>query len=431
MATLTKNRSSGQTIIARGTAEEVETFVYQARNSAGEIVQGNAKALTRADVVNALLDRGLVPLDVKGGATGALFAEGTGFRKAAKKRDLVIATRMLAAMMDSGLSYIEAIDIVRKDTEDPLLANAFNEVRIAITNGSSFSAALEAQGDVFPPIMINLITSGEAGGRVKDAMNRVADQLDKDDRLRAKVKKAMMYPMMISVVGGIVFAFMMLYLVPMFADTFLEIGGEGAKLPALTQAVVTASDIAKVVIPILLVFLVPALIWYSRSKNKDGVREIVDPLKLKIPVFGNLFHKIALARFSQNLSGLLDAGVERLQALEITARTVGNIAMERAVLKARDSQRNGLPLVEPLKDEPLFPNMVIQLVEAGERSGRTGFMLGKAGDIYDRDVDTLTDNMAELIQPLFMACLGVMIGVVVIAVYLPYMSMGDIIDQGS
>lgn len=430
MAALTKTKAAPPTIVAKGAPDEIETFVYKARNSAGDVVQGNAKAVNKNDVILALLDQGLVPLTVKGGAAGALFAEGNGLRKNAKKRDLVIATRMMSAMMDSGLSYIESIDIVRKDTEDPLLAGALNEVRIAVANGSALSAALAAQGDVFPPIMINLITSGEVGGKVKEAMNRVADQLDKEDQLRAKVKKAMMYPAMIFAVGGIVFGFMMLYLVPMFAGTFLEIGGEGAKLPTLTQMVVTASDIAKIVMPILAVIAIPAFIWYRRNKNKDSVREIIDPFKLKLPVFGNLFHKIALARFTQNLSGLLDAGVERLQALEITAKTVGNIAMERAVLKARDAQRNGLALVDPLKAEPLFPNMVIQMVEAGEKSGRTGFMLGKAAGIYDRDVDTITDNMAELIQPIFMMVLGIMVGIIVIAIYLPYMSLGDVIEQG-
>jgi type IV pilus assembly protein PilC len=426
MASATKQ----PTIVAKGDSDQIVTFLYKARNTDGKIVTGQARAMTKTDVSRELMARGMAPIDIKGGAGASLFADGNGLRKSAKKRDLVIASRMIAAMLDSGLSYIEALDIVRKDCEDPLLASALNEVRIAIQNGSSMSDAMNAQGDVFPPIMRNLITSGEVGGKVKEAMNRVADQLDKEDKLRAKVKKATMQPLILTFIASIIFSFMMLVLVPKFTQTFVDLGGPGTKLPFLTQQVVNVSKILKIALPVFLVTFVPGLIYYNRIKNRPGVREVMDPFKLKLPVFGNLFHKIALQRFTQNLSGLLEAGVDRLQALEITATTVGNIQMENATLKARDAQRSGLPLVEPLRAEELFPNMLIQMVEAGEKSGRTAFMLKKASEIYERDVDMITDSLAELISPIFMVVLGIMVGVVVIAIYLPYMHLADVIESG-
>lgn len=427
MATMTKTKPP--TIIASGDPLAVKQFTYRARNSAGKVVPGAAKALAKADVTRELLRQGLTPLSIKGGGvTGVGLSTEIKLRKTAKKRDLVITTRMLAAMFDSGLSYIESLDIVREDCPDPLLASGLNEVRIAVANGSSLSEALAAQGDVFPPMMINLITSGEAGGKVKEAMNRVADQLDAEDRLRAKIKKAMMYPMVVMAISSLVFGFMMLYLVPQFSKTFKDLGGPDTQLPKLTQMVVGVSSLMQVALPIAAVLIIPGMLWYRHVKNRERVREVVDPLKLKMPIFGNLFHMIALARFTRNLSGLLDAGVERLEALEITAKTCGNIMMERAVMAARDAQRQGRPLVTPLRAEPLFPNLVTKMVEVGERSGRTGFMLSKAADIYDRDVDQITDNMSALIEPLFLVIMGLMVGVLVIAIYLPYLSIGDVID---
>lgn len=417
-------------IVTSGDAASIQQFTYLARNTEGKVVRGNAKAVNKTEVVKELLRKNLTPLDINGGAAASPSSSGGGLRRTAKRKDLVITTRLLASMLDSSLSTIESLDIVRKDTEDPLLASAFNEVRIAVQNGSSLSRAMEAQGDVFPSLMINLIATGEAAGEVKQAMVRVADQMEKEDKLRSKIRKALMYPAFVFLIGGIVFAFMMLVLVPMFTDTFLEIGGPGTELPPLTQAVVTVSNVAKYVIPAIVVLSVPAFFWYRNVKDRENVREFVDPLKFKIPIFGNLFHKIAIARWAQNLSGLLGAGVDRLQALEISARTCGNIAMERAVLAAREAQRQGKPLVDPLREEPLFPNRILQMVEAGERSGSTPFMLGKAAEVYDRDVDTITDTMTEMVGPLLMLCLGILVGVVVIAVYLPYMHLGEAIDAG-
>lgn len=408
-------------ITLAGDAEDVIAFKYTARrNSDGKKVSGTAKALTKTAVSKNLMERGMTPLSVSGGADGGLNTE-IGGRKQAKHRQLVITTSLLATMFDAGLSPIEALDTASKDCEDPVLKKALVETRRHVANGSPLSEAMATQS-AFPPTIINFVAAGETSGDLKDALQRVAAQYDWEDRLRAKVKKAMMYPVVVGIISAIIFTGMMLFLVPRFAESFEDLA-PGTELPFLTRMVVAASGMLVYAIPVFLVTVIPTWMWYKANKHKDHVRAVMDPFKLKIPVMGNLFHKIALARFARNLSGMLIAGVERLEAIQITAETVGNIQMEEAVWNAHTAQRNGDSLVEPLEAEPLFPPMVIQMVEVGERTGKTGLMLGKAADIYDRDVDTITDNMAELIQPIFMLVVGGMIAVIVVAIYLPYMSM--------
>lgn len=412
-------------IVTRGAEDEVYDFTARVRMPDGKTAVRKAKAARKSDVVNALAAEGLIPLKVSGGPGVGLKTE-IQVRKTAKHRSLVITTRMLATMFEAGLSPVESLDVVINDCEDLVLRNALTEVRERVINGEPLSKAMASQ-PAFPPAVINFVTAGEASGSIREAFERVADQYDAEDKLRSKVKKAMMYPLVVFAISGIIFVFLMLFLVPQFAATFTELGGPDAKLPLLTRMVVSASDIMRWALPLFLVLTVPAFFTYRANKNKEGVRQVVDPLKMKLPIFGNLFHKIALARFSRNLSGLLNAGVDRLEALTIASTTVGNIVMERAIMAARDAQQNGQPLIEPLKAEPLFPGMIIQMVEVGERSGKTGPMLAKAADIYDRDVDQITDNMAALIEPIFLVVLGVMITTIVLAIYLPYLSIGNMI----
>ncbi|KQP63149.1 type II secretion system F family protein [Nocardioides sp. Leaf285] len=412
-------------IATRGLETEVYSFTVRARSVAdGTIVNRKAKAARRSDVVNALDEQGLVPLRISGGP-GVRSGE-IQVRKAAKHRALVTTTQMLSGMISARLTPVEAFEVLIDDCEDLALRNAMTEVRDRIVNGEKLSAAMASQ-PAFPPQMINFVVAGEAAGDLPGAFDRIAKQYDAEDRLRSKVKKALAYPIIVSIVAGAVFAAMMLYMVPSFAASFVDIGGEGTKLPLLTRAVVAISDVCRYAIPAFLVAFVPALLAYRANKHKDGVRAVVDPLKMKLPVLGRLFHKIALARFARNLSGLIAANVDRLEALEITAKTVGNVAMEKAVMAARTAQKNGQRLVDPLKDEPLFPTMIIKMIDAGERSGQTGPMLEKAADLYDRDVDQITDNMTSLIEPLFLVVLGGMIVTIVLAIYLPYLQLGTLI----
>lgn len=413
-------------MLAGNQSETVYDWTYKARNPETlKIITGKAKAPNRQTVIGELSRRELIPLKVSGGPNAGLGTE-IAVRKTAKHRSLVITTRLMATMYDAGLSPLESLDVAIKDCEDQVLKDALTEVRIQIQQGIPLSTAMASQ-KAFPSTVINFIKAGETSGDVKDALNRVANQFDAEDKLRAKVRKAMMYPLVVAIISGLIFTALMLFLVPAFAESFAEIGGPDAQLPLITRMVVGVSAVLPYILGAIIPTWLIAWFWYKSHKSDMKVREIVEPLKLKLPIFGNLFHKIALASFARNLSGLLDAGVERLEALEITSETIGHVSMERAVLEARDAQREGASLVTPLKAEPLFPNMVIQMVEVGERSGSTGAMLGKAADIYDSDIDVITDNLSALIEPLFLVVLGAMISVIVIAIYLPYLSIGAMV----
>lgn len=411
------------------TDDNAYEFKWRAKDAAGKIISGTATAATPGDVSRHLMDRSLIPIAVKKSEGFGIDSEIT-LRKTVKSRSLVVASRQIATMLDAGLTYLQALDIVIEDCEDPVLRPGLTQVREDIRQGSMMADAMARQPQAFPSTMINLVAAGEASGQVKEAMNQVADSMDAADALRAKVKKAMMYPMVVFVIASIIFMGLMMFLVPSFAKMYDELSYGEAKLPALTEFVVGISDFMRSPFFIVaIVGLVVAFFVYRKHKNKPRVREIVDPLKFRMPVFGNLFHKIALARFSRTLAGLLGAGVTTLEALEITSRTVDNVRLEAATLGAMEAHRQGKALVEPLRDEPLFPKTLITMVQVGEESGRIAYMLGKAADMYERDVDVITDNMSALIEPLFMMMIAGMVGTTAVAIYLPYFSIGDVMGE--
>ena len=391
-----------------------------------------ATAASIGDVASELLRRGLYPVDggIKPSVSGLSMSKEISFRKTAKHRSLVIAARQIATMLDSGLTYLQALDVVLDDCEDRILADGLAAVREDIRQGGLLADSMAKYPNAFPAIMINLTRAGETSGNVKASMNQVADALEAEDELRAKVRKAMMYPTVVLVLSTIIFTFLMIYLVPTFARMYDELSFGKAKLPALTRMVVSVSHfMTSPWVGIVFAGLIGFFFWYRNHKRDQKVREFVDPLKIKMPVFGNLFHKMAIARFCRNLSSLLGAGVDTLEALEITSKTVGNIMIERATLEALEAHKQGKLLVDPLRAEPLFPAMLIQMVMVGEESGRLAYMLGKAADIYDRDIDAITDNMSALIEPLFMMVLAGMVGITAVAIYLPYISLGDVLEQ--
>ncbi|MFS0884993.1 type II secretion system F family protein [Aeromicrobium sp. 179-A 4D2 NHS] len=411
------------------TEESAGDFKWKARNPDGKVISGTATAGNVGDVSRHLIERGLIPLKVQQVDGFGMDTE-ISLRKSVKQRSIVVATRQIATMLDSGLTYLQSLDVVIEDCEDQILRNALQAVREDVRQGSMMADAMARQPQAFPSIVINLIAAGEASGQVKEAMTQVADQLDAQDALRAKVKKAMMYPLVVFVLALIIFMGLMLFLVPSFASMYSELSYGEAKLPKLTMMVVGISNFMKSpAMGVLVAVIVGGLWWLRKNKDKDHVREYLDPFKLKMPVFGKLFHKIALARFCRTLSGLLNAGVSTLEALEITSRTVGNVRLERATLNAMEAHRQGRTLVEPLRDEPLFPTNLITMAQVGEDSGRIGYMLGKAADMYDRDIDQITDNMSALIEPLFMMLIAGMVGTTAIAIYLPYFSIGDVMAE--
>lgn len=410
-------------LVTSGTADEIKKFSYRARNSDGLEVSGTAMAVTATAVTHELLDKGLIPLHVAAQRSGLTLRGDIQLRKTVKLRSLVIASRQLAAMFRAGLPYTEALHIAAADCEDKVLRNGLNEARIAINNGSSIADAMAAQPEAFPATAVHLIRAGEKSGTVVEAMEQVAAQFASEDELRAQIKKAMIFPVVLLVAVAAVLVLMGVFLIPRFTVALEGIAGEGAQLPFLTRAVMTVTQGALFGLPVLAGLAFWARSWLHKHRDDEKVRDVLDPLKLRIPVMGKLFHKIALARFTRNLSSLMAAGVDRIEALGICAETVGNVQMKRAILKAREAQRNGSSLTVPLRAEPLFSQAVVSLIEAGEQSGTTATMLGNAAEMCERDSREMSAKLSALLEPLMIVVLAVVIGVVAMALYLPYLSM--------
>lgn len=419
--------AKGEMILAEGHARE---FKWQAIDRSGKTLSGKATATTGSEVSKELLRRNLSPVKVKPAAGGLTLDKELSFRKTAKHRSLVIVSRQIATMLDSGLTYLQTLDVVLDECDDLILADGLAAVREDVRQGGLLAESMAKYPNAFPPMMMNLVKAGEASGQVKQAMAQVADALEAEDELRSKVRKAMMYPMVVLALSTVIFAFLMIYLVPTFAKMYEELSFGKAELPALTRLVVSISNImTSWYVFGIVAAIIGFFFWYRAHRRDEAVRRFVDPRKFKLPVFGNLFHKIALARFSRTLGGLLSAGVDTLEALEITSETVGNIQMQDAVMEAYKAHKQGKMLIEPLREEPLFPSMLITMVQVGEESGQLPAMLHKAADIFDRDVDTITDNMSALIEPMFMMILAGMVGTTAVAIYLPYISIGDALGE--
>jgi type IV pilus assembly protein PilC len=353
--------------------------------------------------------------------------------KAPKTVSVVAAARQLELCLGVGLDPLEAVNVLREggEIEDPILSKALAEVSLDMGQGIRMSEAMGKHKYVFPELMTATLRAGEAGGFVAKAISQVADDLEAEDDQRQKVKKAMTYPVVVFVVSTLIFIFLMGYVVPQFGKLYSDMSNGTAKLPMLTQVVMGISNQMVWLVPTIMFIVVTALFWYKRNYQEEKVREIVDPLKMKLPVFGQLYRKVALTKFCRIYAALLDNGTHPVDALLITSTSVGNISMERAILSAREGLRRGESMVEPLANEPLFPKLLLTFISIGEKTGEQSKALNAIGRLYNRDVDTLTNNMASLIEPIFTMVLAIMVGTVAMAIYMPYFSIGDIMGPES
>lgn len=403
-------------------------FTYKARDADGDIRTGIAEAADDGQVSKHLQERGWMPLDIREGGPGLTTDFDIQLRTTAKLQSNVIGTRQLHECLKAGLPIPDTLEIMG-DSDDPIYAKAVAAVGRDVANGRELSAALRRHPKAFPQVLPDMIQAGEKGGFLDKAAGQAADSFEAALALRTKIQKATMYPAVVMGLAGAIFIFMMVYIVPTFADLYSDMSNGTAELPALTRMVVAVSDSMIWLLPLLAVLAVAFIIWYRRHGKEERVREVWDPIKLKIPVFGKLFHMIALARFTRNLGSLLKAGVTVTESLALTAGIVGNIAMERAIMEARASVLKGKSLTDPLVREELFPKMVTQFIAAGEASGQVDDMLFSAAGIYDREIDKVTDNLTALIEPFFIVILGVMVGTIAIAIYLPYLNIGELMME--
>jgi len=402
------------------------TYEYSVRDKTGKVVSGKLDAESQAAVASRLKQMGYSPISIsKSNAGMKKELSIPGFGKKVKLKDLAIMSRQFATMINAGLSMLRALTILSEQTENKELARVLTEVSKDVETGVALSTSLGKYPEVFPPLMVNMCRAGEVGGFLDSVLLQIAENYEAEVKLRGKVKAAMTYPVVVFCMAILAVTGMLLFIVPTFAAMFDGLGGE---LPAPTKILVLLSDILKMGAPFFIVaFIAGAFVW-RKVKRTDRVRNVVDPLKLKIPVFGPLFQKIALARFARNLGTMLHSGVPILQSLEIVSDTTGNVVLARAIRDVQDSVRNGETLAGPLTNHPVFPPMVVQMLSVGEDTGALDTMLHKIAEFYDQDVEATTEALTALIEPLMIAVLGGIIGSMIIALYMPIFKVFDLIE---
>lgn len=407
-------------------ATPTKKYEFTARDASGKVQKSTMEAPSATTVAARLRERGLTPLHVAESGGQGLNREISipGLGDKITLKDIAIMARQLATMISSGLSLLRALMILAEQTESKPLAKVLAEVRGDVEAGQSFSKSLTKHPKVFPPIMINMVKAGEVGGFLDEALLSIAANFENEVALRGKIKSAMTYPVVVFFIAVLGVTAMLLFIVPVFADMFKNLGGE---LPFATQVLVTLSDILRWGSPFLIVGLIIFGMWWSRNKNRYEIRARVDPIKLKIPVFGLLMRKIALARFTRNFGAMIRAGVPILQALDIVGQASGNVVIEKATSAVQDSVRRGQSLAGPLAQHPVFPPMVVQMMAVGEDTGALDVMLDKIADFYDQEVESTTEQLTSLIEPIMIAVLGTMIGGMVIALYMPIFKVFDLI----
>jgi type IV pilus assembly protein PilC len=401
------------------------TYQYSVRDRAGKVVSGTLDADSPATVANKLKQMGYAPISIsqhKAGMKTELKIPGFGGK--VKLKDLAVMSRQFATMINAGLSMLRSLTILAEQTENKELARVLFEVGKEVETGVALSSALAKHPKAFPPLFVNMCRAGEVGGFLDSVLLQIATNYEAEVRLRGKVKSAMTYPVVVFVMAILAVVGMLLFIVPTFAGLFDSLGGT---LPAPTRILVTASHVLKFGAPFLLVGAIAGFITWNKIKNTARVRDIVDPVKLKLPVFGGLFQKIALTRFARNLGTMMQSGVPILQSLEIVSDTTGNVVLARAIRDVQDSVRSGESLAGPLANHPVFPPMVVQMMSVGEDTGALDTMLHKIAEFYDQEVESTTESLTALIEPLMIAFLGGVVGSMIIALYMPIFKIFELI----
>jgi type IV pilus assembly protein PilC len=399
------------------------TYVFRAIDIAGATAKGEVEAASKQAVADQLKSRGLVVVDIADKHKSkelniALFER-------VKPGDLTVMTRQLATMIASGMTLLRALYVLEEQTESRPLREAVIGVRKDVEAGLLFSSALARHPKVFSPLFVAMVESGESGGRLAEALTRVADQLEKDDALRRQVKSAMIYPTVIFSFAGIVLIAMVAFLIPVFEKTFKEFGSE---LPPITKVTVGMSHFVTGRWYLLIAGVVLTIVAFGRWKRSSWGRPQWDRIRLKFPFkIGPVVQKIALARWSRTLSSLVASGVPILQAIEITGKTAGNSVVERAMDEVKASVKSGGTISAPLKDAPVFPAMVCQMVGVGEETGALDTMLAKIADFYEDEVAAAVKGLTSLLEPLMIIIVGGIVGFIVISMYMPLFKVYDAI----
>ena len=395
-------------------------FSYSAINAEGLQLEGEIRAPDLEAARDQLRSRGLLPRNLKE-LTGTRDRGVAAAFKNVKPRSLQIFSRQFATLIQAGVSMVAALVILEEQTEDKNLAAVVSEVRADVESGVILSVAFARHPKVFSRLYVAMVEAGEASGTLDLVLDRVAVQIEKETKIKRRVKGAMIYPTLVLVFASLVLTGMLLFLVPIFVDIFDQLNGQ---LPTLTQMVVNVSNALRhywfVIFP-----LVGLSIWgFFRWKKSESGRPVWDRFKLRVPMkIGETVRKVTMARFARTLATLVGAGVDIIKALQITGQTTGNYVIESALADVRAKVQDGVPIARPLIENPAFPPMVSQMVRIGEETGELEHMLEKIADFYEEEVDSAIQSLTSIIEPIMMIGVGVMVGIIIISMYLPMFKM--------
>ena len=395
-------------------------FAYTAINAQGFVSDGEVHAPSLDAAREQLRMRGLLAEKLDELPSIGENGMSSAFKKI-KPKSLQIFSRQFATMIEAGLSVVAALVILEGQTEDVYLAAVIAELRADVEGGLLLSQAMGRHPKVFSRLYVSMVEAGEAAGILDQVLDRMAFQIERETKLKRRVKGAMMYPTMVLIFASLVLTGMLLFLVPFFTKIFNQLGGT---LPTLTLYVVDVSNFMKHDWYVILIVGVGGTFGFKRWKRTDHGRRNWDRFKLKLPMsVGDVVLKVTMARFSRTFSTLVAAGVDIIKAIEITAQTAGNWPVENALLEAKQKVHEGMPISQPLVENPVFPPMVSQMIKVGEETGELDKMLGKIADFYEEEVDASIATLTSIIEPIMMIGVGLMVGVIIIAMYMPMFKM--------
>ena len=402
-------------------------FVYEGRTTTGEVRKGELEAANQAAVMTRLREMKIKPTTVKkkGGIDFSKSLEiplPAFLQPKVGEKDLVIFTRQFATMIDSGLPLVQCLDIQVTNAENPTFKKQLTDIKETVEGGATFADALRKYPKTFDSLYTNLVAAGEVGGILDTILNRLANYIEKNSKLKKKVKGAMVYPIIIIIVMIALVVIMLYKVVPVFEKMFAEVGAE---LPVPTAMLVNASRFFQnYLIHAAIGCLVVGVLFVQFKRTEFGIR-FLDKTLLRAPLIGTLIRKVAVARFTRTLGTMISSGVPILDALEICSKSAGNYVVEQAILKTRDSISEGRTIAEPLAESGVFPPMVCQMINVGEATGALDTMLTKIADFYDDEVEVAVDAITSAIEPIIIIGLGIGGGFVVIALYLPIFTMSS------
>jgi len=397
-------------------------FSWEGRTLRGEPRKGVLEGVSETAVRAYLRQQQIIPTKVNARGKEIKLSFSLSKRKKVKKKSVAVFTRQLATMIDAGLPLVQSLDILGQQEQNEGFKSIIGGIKSDVEAGSTFAASLKKYPRVFDELYTNLVVAGEEAGTLDVILNRLATHIEKMEELKRKIKSALVYPIMIVVVAVLVTTVLLVFVVPVFEKLF---GSTGMSLPGPTQMVINISRFAQKNIVFVIIFCIVAAIILKRQYRTEKGRLSIDKVILKLPVFGELIQKVSIARFARTLATLVASGVPILDALNIVAGASGNKVVEKAILEGRSSISEGQTISEPLEESGVFPIMVTQMISVGETTGSLELMLNKVADFYEEEVDTAVATLSSMLEPILMIFLGVIIGGLVIAMYLPIFKMAS------